>query len=1485
MSPASKPAQARRRIADFEAQAVERLRLRGEPAPETAARLLRRLAGCAALPVLFDPGFIHLLRLNFFSRPPDLLSYRAENDLLLSGLCHLVDERYYEIEPDLRQALLVELAHEPGDLLRRTAALLWEYTARRRPWGEAERLERAQRLTALNFLDPERARAWIKQADRLAGRSGEVERDWLVAMDREIKAAAPVHKAREKRAAGSPAQAALLISAGRDLDEIQAYSHLLSDDLGLRLDWLDVPVDRLALDEIQTAIQRSLDNVPPDSAWLFIYLGGTIRYDGGTALRLRSDPSADLPLSWLARAFVHSPASHALLILSEGFYGFPPGLERELARSGESKSLSLLAPDPQRMAGEQYAYRVAVLNLLSGLGLAHDPDGLITTSGLERALEVSALQARAGRLLSPSFVLYPAALHLNRPAGEFSLRLPVFLEPETLRLAASPDPVARRASIDRLLREDLPKHPERRPLAVALARGQLQPPDPVIPQGALWPTGPEPDPGVRSAAAQALGQIGGQAAARAVLLGLGDPDPAVRPAAARALGDALARRLSLGEIAPPDSWLLQALQKALESAPPELLPDLVYAAAATGEGASRSLALHKAGAARLVLPWVGPDLSFQQLRDLVVMPFNLWVALDPQLLVEALRALGKNPLILQGGPGPDVQPPTIERPLVLPLTSDLGSWLAPDGRDLSFVPEAVQSRMAPDLGSESSPPVWLSASRIDFFLGFDSAGDGWSGLEKLLSLLPADSLSAPLLAGPGTGLALIHPQRPLQRLDLDPAQALGLLRSKAVKAVEIDVDSLPLFPLALVDLLDAERYPLVRLRLRNPEEETALLDVRLWFGDGPPAEPVALLPLLPGQEMEQSFLPALPPDVTGGSLELHLRVEQVSGADLPAAPEKRPTKKASPRPQPDPPAVRRLLLEQRFSIDLLPPERFPLAVKSVDGAEIELTDFLAVYVTPQAPGVQALLSEATRLHPIHRMQGYAGGPAGDLISQARALYAALAQTGMRFTTDPLWEQSAALISTLLRLPDDCLARRQATRLEAALLFASLLEAAGLEPLVGLLLDDAFAAYAKGGRDYEPLDPSLAGYQDFDAACKAGMAQVYRVPQLAGRSLFGPKFFRIAYVKDCRQAGIQSRERDPARPLAPAQTMLTDPEPAAAVFTLASGLPPEHLSGLKSREFRSRAAAVRSLADWAAAHLPTPEVGNLAVPVLADMLADDYPLVRVAAIQALERLQPNGEWRAKLVYECYVPAGVFVMGDDGKDWNGKPVPKHEVPVDAFYIGKYPVTNAEYARFMADQGRPFEIPSGKERHPVVAVDLDGAQAYASWAGVRLPSEAEWEKAASWEAGAAQPASLTGRLLSAFGRKPPLSGRKRKYPWGDQFDPQRCNTFESQIGSTTPAGRYSPAGDSPYGCADMTGNIWEWTRSLYWPYPYRVDDGREAFVSLRRVSFVLRGGAFSVDAAYARCACRIDYSWNLSYDSYGFRVGLTAPSPNSDALESVL
>ncbi|MDY6875415.1 MAG: SUMF1/EgtB/PvdO family nonheme iron enzyme [Chloroflexota bacterium] len=217
----------------------------------------------------------------------------------------------------------------------------------------------------------------------------------------------------------------------------------------------------------------------------------------------------------------------------------------------------------------------------------------------------------------------------------------------------------------------------------------------------------------------------------------------------------------------------------------------------------------------------------------------------------------------------------------------------------------------------------------------------------------------------------------------------------------------------------------------------------------------------------------------------------------------------------------------------------------------------------------------------------------------------------------------------------------------------------------------------------------------------------------------------------------------------------------------------------------------------------------------------------------------------------VPAGEFLMGGDkSKDKKAYDYeqPQHRLHVSEFYIGKYPVTNAQYAAFVRATKQQVprhwkkgKIPSGKGNHPVVYVAWYDALAFCEWLSREtgkdfcLPTEAEWEKAARGTGG-------------------------RIYPWGNgQPTAELCN-FGNNIGRTTPVGQYSPQGDSPYGCADMAGNVWEWTRSLWgkdWAkpdfgYPYNPTDGRENLKA--EVLRVLRGGSFVLDRHLARCAFRV-------------------------------
>jgi formylglycine-generating enzyme required for sulfatase activity len=229
----------------------------------------------------------------------------------------------------------------------------------------------------------------------------------------------------------------------------------------------------------------------------------------------------------------------------------------------------------------------------------------------------------------------------------------------------------------------------------------------------------------------------------------------------------------------------------------------------------------------------------------------------------------------------------------------------------------------------------------------------------------------------------------------------------------------------------------------------------------------------------------------------------------------------------------------------------------------------------------------------------------------------------------------------------------------------------------------------------------------------------------------------------------------------------------------------------------------------------------------------------------------------------VPAGEFWMGSspvqEYDEYNEQP--EHRVYLDEYWMGKYPVTNRQYrafiqaARRQAPEGwKRGDFPTGKEKHPVVNVSWEDAFEFCRWAAqvsgqrLRLPTEAEWEKAAS---------GTDGRL----------------YPWGDEGpDAGRCN-FDEHDGDTTPVGKYSPQGDSPYGCADMAGNVWEWVNDWYDETYYQVSPSRNPPGPPMREAKVQRGGSWYFGRDAVRATARYRSNPDERYDSFGFRCALTA------------
>ena len=238
----------------------------------------------------------------------------------------------------------------------------------------------------------------------------------------------------------------------------------------------------------------------------------------------------------------------------------------------------------------------------------------------------------------------------------------------------------------------------------------------------------------------------------------------------------------------------------------------------------------------------------------------------------------------------------------------------------------------------------------------------------------------------------------------------------------------------------------------------------------------------------------------------------------------------------------------------------------------------------------------------------------------------------------------------------------------------------------------------------------------------------------------------------------------------------------------------------------------------------------------------------------------------------VPAGKFLMGStkENKLASDDERPQHtvDIPYD-YFMTRFPVTNELFYAYVKskDIKHPVDAWGKKKDHPVVNVSWNDAIEYCKWLNnllksefplgliLRLPSEAEWEKAARWKP-----------FPSGRGQG---EGEALEYPWGNHFDKNNCNTSEGGKGVTTPVGLYSPRGDSPFGCADMSGNVWELTHSLDKEYPYNSRDSRED--EKASGSRVLRGGSFVEWPA--RCAHRDYLDRDSLLDHVGFRV-VTAP-----------
>jgi len=214
----------------------------------------------------------------------------------------------------------------------------------------------------------------------------------------------------------------------------------------------------------------------------------------------------------------------------------------------------------------------------------------------------------------------------------------------------------------------------------------------------------------------------------------------------------------------------------------------------------------------------------------------------------------------------------------------------------------------------------------------------------------------------------------------------------------------------------------------------------------------------------------------------------------------------------------------------------------------------------------------------------------------------------------------------------------------------------------------------------------------------------------------------------------------------------------------------------------------------------------------------------------------------------IPAGEFTMGSE----NEVERPPHAVFVDAFEIDQFEVTNEDFEKFVAQTGHVTDAEQAgetswryyakdKSRHPVVRVSWNDANAFCEWAEKRLPTEAEWEKAARGTDG-------------------------RVYPWGNNWDVDKSNNKEAGYRGTTIVGSF-PSGGSPYRVMDMAGNVAEWTSDWFQPYPgYPGGDGEAQYFGEKYR--VIRGGGWFSDQELVRTTERSASSVTLANDDVGFR-----------------
>ena len=245
----------------------------------------------------------------------------------------------------------------------------------------------------------------------------------------------------------------------------------------------------------------------------------------------------------------------------------------------------------------------------------------------------------------------------------------------------------------------------------------------------------------------------------------------------------------------------------------------------------------------------------------------------------------------------------------------------------------------------------------------------------------------------------------------------------------------------------------------------------------------------------------------------------------------------------------------------------------------------------------------------------------------------------------------------------------------------------------------------------------------------------------------------------------------------------------------------------------------------------------------DLQMEDYE-------QRRESLLPEANKRRMV----FIEGGQFTMGGREEDSPDNERPSHPIHLSEVYLDAYPVTNQDYREFVNCMGQNTPIhwqrgtyPTGMARHPVVNVSWHDAKAYATWMGARLPTEAEWEKAAR-------------------------GSDERLYPWGNRFvDGERCNSG-GMVGTTLPVDEF-PLGRSPYGIWDMAGNVYEWCEDYYEAEYYKFSPATNPKGPEGGQERVIRGGFFSETRPNVRTTHRNSAPENHTRENVGFRLAVSA------------